>query len=143
MPAVGTDLTFWYVVAGVFGLLIGSFLNVCILSWGADPKESVRRPRSRCPRCGQQIAWYDNIPVLSWLILGGKCRKAVDTYRHSSGSSLEEVEESVRRYMSQGYRHVRIQMSVPGQSTYGSRGAGGQSRAVVERVNNRISTWGP
>jgi leader peptidase (prepilin peptidase)/N-methyltransferase len=65
---------FFYIVAGVFGLLIGSFLNVCILSWGKEPKESVLRPRSRCPKCGKQIAWYDNIPVLSWLILRGKCR---------------------------------------------------------------------
>jgi leader peptidase (prepilin peptidase)/N-methyltransferase len=66
--------TFYYVVAAVFGLLIGSFLNVCILSWGAEPKESVLRPRSRCPKCGNRIAWYDNIPVLSWFILAGKCR---------------------------------------------------------------------
>jgi leader peptidase (prepilin peptidase)/N-methyltransferase len=62
------------VVAGIFGLLIGSFLNVCILSWGVEPKESVLRPRSRCPKCGHQIAWYDNSPVLSWLIRAGKCR---------------------------------------------------------------------
>src|SRR5688572_1297975 len=48
-------------------------------------------------------------------VLGGKCRRAVDTYRHASGSSLEEVEQSVSRYMSQGYRHIRIQVSVPGQ----------------------------
>src|SRR5688572_3256669 len=82
-----------------------------------------------------------SLPV--YQLLGGKCRKAVDTYRHSSGSSLEEVEESVRRYMSQGYRHVRIQMSVPGQSTYGSRGAGGQSRAEAERDNNRVDVWEP
>lgn len=74
MPTDATGFAFWYVVAGVFGLLIGSFLNVCILSWGAEPKESVLRPRSRCPKCGHQIAWYDNIPVLSWLILRGRCR---------------------------------------------------------------------
>jgi leader peptidase (prepilin peptidase)/N-methyltransferase len=60
------------VVAGVFGLLIGSFLNVCTLRWPVD--ESVVRPRSRCPGCSAPIAWYDNIPVLSWLILRGKCR---------------------------------------------------------------------
>ena len=45
MPTDGQNLTFIYVVAGVFGLLIGSFLNVCILSWGVEPKESVLRPR--------------------------------------------------------------------------------------------------
>lgn len=62
------------VVAGVLGLVLGSFLNVCIVRWGAEPKESVVRPRSRCPRCGYQLAAADNIPVLSWLLLRGRCR---------------------------------------------------------------------
>jgi leader peptidase (prepilin peptidase)/N-methyltransferase len=74
VPTDGLGLNFFYIVAGAFGLLIGSFLNVCILSWGKEPPESVLRPRSRCPKCGNQIAWYDNIPVISWLILRGKCR---------------------------------------------------------------------
>ena len=60
------------IVAGIFGLLIGSFLNVCIVRLPRD--ESVVHPRSKCPRCGYAIAWYDNIPVISWLILRGKCR---------------------------------------------------------------------
>src|SRR3990172_6105059 len=59
-------------LAGLFGALIGSFLNVCILRLPND--ESVVRPRSRCPRCGAAITWYDNIPVLSWLALRGRCR---------------------------------------------------------------------
>jgi leader peptidase (prepilin peptidase) / N-methyltransferase len=70
----GLGVGFFVLVAGVFGLLLGSFLNVCILSWGVEPKESVRRPRSRCPKCGHQIAWYDNIPVVSWLVLRARCR---------------------------------------------------------------------
>jgi leader peptidase (prepilin peptidase)/N-methyltransferase len=60
------------VLASVFGLLIGSFLNVCIVRWPA--MESVVKPRSRCPQCGNLIAWYDNVPVVSWLILRAKCR---------------------------------------------------------------------
>jgi leader peptidase (prepilin peptidase)/N-methyltransferase len=59
---------------GVLGLLFGSFLNVCIVRWGAEPKQSVVRPRSRCPKCGHEIAWYENVPVVSWLALRGKCR---------------------------------------------------------------------
>jgi leader peptidase (prepilin peptidase)/N-methyltransferase len=67
-----TDETLVIVAAGVLGALIGSFLNVCILRWPKE--ESVVRPRSRCPGCGQLIAWYDNVPVLSWLVLRGRCR---------------------------------------------------------------------
>src|SRR4029078_6889537 len=50
-------------------------------------------------------------------VLGGKCRKAVDTYRHASGNSLEAVEESVKRYQAEGYRHIRVQAGVSRQAT--------------------------
>src|SRR5262249_30270567 len=52
-------------------------------------------------------------------LFGGKCRHAVDVYRHASGRNFKEVEAACRRYMSQGYRHVRIQVAIPGFSTYG------------------------
>jgi leader peptidase (prepilin peptidase) / N-methyltransferase len=56
----------------ILGGLIGSFLNVCVhrIPLGL----SVVKPRSRCPKCENELAWYDNVPVLSWLILGAKCR---------------------------------------------------------------------
>lgn len=57
----------------LIGASVGSFLNVCILRWPAG--ESVVRPRSRCPRCGTTLAWYDNIPVASWLALRARCRR--------------------------------------------------------------------
>ncbi len=60
--------------AALLGALVGSFLNVCILRWGAEPKESVVSPRSHCPSCGKGLAWYDNIPVVSWLVLRARCR---------------------------------------------------------------------
>jgi leader peptidase (prepilin peptidase) / N-methyltransferase len=60
------------VLVAVVGLLVGSFLNVVIhrLPLG----ESIVRPRSRCTSCGTQIAGYDNVPVLSWVVLRGRCR---------------------------------------------------------------------
>ena len=60
--------------AGLIGAAIGSFLNVCILRWGAEPKQSVVRPPSRCPTCGQGLRWHDNIPIVAWLVLRGRCR---------------------------------------------------------------------
>jgi leader peptidase (prepilin peptidase)/N-methyltransferase len=62
---------FFPVVAAVFGALIGSFLNVCIYRIPAE--KSIVRPGSHCA-CGKPIAWYDNIPVLSWFILRGRAR---------------------------------------------------------------------
>jgi leader peptidase (prepilin peptidase)/N-methyltransferase len=60
------------VMAFVFGAIIGSFLNVVIYRVPADL--SIVSPGSRCPSCETPIAWYDNIPILSWLALGAQCR---------------------------------------------------------------------
>jgi len=57
----------------VLGLALGSFLNVCI--YRLPRGLSVVKPRSACPHCREPIAFYDNVPVLSWLILRGRCRK--------------------------------------------------------------------
>ncbi len=57
---------------GVFGLLIGSFLNVVI--YRVPEGLSIVTPGSRCGSCGAPVRWYDNIPVVSWIVLGGKCR---------------------------------------------------------------------
>jgi leader peptidase (prepilin peptidase)/N-methyltransferase len=56
----------------LLGLVIGSFLNVCILRIPAE--KSIVLPASSCPKCGKAIAPYDNVPIVSWLLLGGKCR---------------------------------------------------------------------
>jgi leader peptidase (prepilin peptidase)/N-methyltransferase len=60
----------------VFGLLFGSLANVVI--WRVPRGESIVSPGSHCPSCGQAIAWYDNVPVLSWLLLRGRCRACGD-----------------------------------------------------------------
>ena len=60
------------VVCALFGLAIGSFLNVVI--YRVPRKESVVHPRSRCPQCDTQLRSIDNVPVVSWLLLGGRCR---------------------------------------------------------------------
>jgi len=62
----------WQLVAGVFGALWGSFANVVIVRW---PREmSVIRPGSHCLACGKPIRFYDNVPILSYLVLRGRCR---------------------------------------------------------------------
>lgn len=92
---------YWAVLVGVFGLAIGSFLNVLIYrlprimeeawqfevealkhqddpDWQApEPSMSLSRPASRCGHCGHVIRWYENIPVLSWLFLRGRCHACV------------------------------------------------------------------
>jgi leader peptidase (prepilin peptidase)/N-methyltransferase len=60
------------VLAGVVGAVVGSFLNVVIHR--LPRRESLVHPRSRCPGCGVQIAGYDNVPIVSWLALRGRCR---------------------------------------------------------------------
>jgi leader peptidase (prepilin peptidase)/N-methyltransferase len=60
------------VFAGIWGAMLGSFLNVCVLRLPRN--ESVIRPASHCPGCGTPIAWYDNVPLLSYLMLRGRCR---------------------------------------------------------------------
>jgi leader peptidase (prepilin peptidase)/N-methyltransferase len=60
------------VIASVFGLAIGSFLNVVI--YRVPLRRSIVSPPSACPGCGHALSWYDNVPVLSWLSLRGKCR---------------------------------------------------------------------
>ncbi|MBI4839310.1 MAG: prepilin peptidase [Nitrospirae bacterium] len=61
-----------YIITFVFGAVVGSFLNVCIYR---IPKElSIVRPSSHCPSCGKPVRFYDNIPIISYIFLGGKCR---------------------------------------------------------------------
>ncbi|MFT3842508.1 MAG: prepilin peptidase [Myxococcaceae bacterium] len=69
MPGLETILTVWLFL---LGLVLGSFLNVVIARLPHD--QSIVRPGSRCPKCGHALRWYENIPVVSWVIQAGKCR---------------------------------------------------------------------
>jgi leader peptidase (prepilin peptidase) / N-methyltransferase len=60
------------VAAAAFGAVIGSFLNVCI--YRLPRGKSIVRPSSACPNCGHQLAWYENVPIASFLALSGRCR---------------------------------------------------------------------
>ena len=64
---------FWLIFGGVIGLCIGSFLNVVI--YRLPLGKSIVSPPSKCRNCNYQLQWYDNIPVLSWVFLRGRCRK--------------------------------------------------------------------
>ena len=63
----------WLIFAGLFGACIGSFLNVVI--YRLPLGQSIVSPPSRCPNCGYRLQWYDNVPIIGWVVLGGRCRK--------------------------------------------------------------------
>ncbi|MCX6359143.1 MAG: prepilin peptidase [Armatimonadetes bacterium] len=71
MPDVPGEV--WRVLAGLFGAVVGSFLNVVI--WRMPRNESIAFPGSHCPRCNHELSAWENVPVLSWLLLRAKCRK--------------------------------------------------------------------
>ena len=68
-----TILLAFYIVTFLFGIVIGSFLNVCI--YRIPEKENIVKVRSHCMNCGHLLQWYELVPLLSYLFLGGKCRK--------------------------------------------------------------------
>ena len=71
-PFTADLMPLWRVSAFVTGACVGSFLNVCI--WRMPRGESVVSPPSHCPQCGHLLPWYENLPLLSWVVLRGKCR---------------------------------------------------------------------
>ena len=79
------------------------------------------------------------LPV--YQLLGGKCREAVDTYCHASGRTLQEVEKAARAFRERGYRHIRVQVAVPGLSTYGAAATGKADDTVAP--NRRPEIWEP
>lgn len=68
-----TPETFNLIVAGLFGLLVGSFLNVCI--YRLPRNTSIVWPASACGSCRRELRWFENIPIVSWVVLGAKCAR--------------------------------------------------------------------
>lgn len=68
-----TPITIFYILAFLYGIVIGSFVNVCICR--LPNKENIVKVRSHCTQCGYQLKWYDLVPLFSYLVLGGRCRK--------------------------------------------------------------------
>jgi leader peptidase (prepilin peptidase) / N-methyltransferase len=62
----------WPVFAGILGLAVGSFLNVCI--YRLPLRQSLVFPASHCTSCNRKLSWYENVPVLAWVVLRGRCR---------------------------------------------------------------------
>jgi leader peptidase (prepilin peptidase)/N-methyltransferase len=63
---------FWLTVAGALGAIVGSFLNVCI--YRLPIGKSIAWPASACTSCGRELSWYENVPILAWAALRGRCR---------------------------------------------------------------------
>lgn len=94
--------------------------------------------------CWDILGKRAGMPV--YQLLGGKCRKAVDVYRHASGNTPQEVEKAARAYMEKGYRTIRVQVAIPGVATYGSGGAVGAAPKEDPKAgpaNNRARVWEP
>lgn len=72
VPVLNKTVNMMTTLIFIFGLIIGSFLNVCI--YRLPRKKSIISPRSACPACGRQLAWFDLIPVVSYILLRGQCR---------------------------------------------------------------------
>ncbi len=72
-PFTPEMMPLWHITVFIVGTCIGSFLNVCI--WRIPRGESIANPPSHCPKCNHVLSWYENIPLVSWTVLGGKCRK--------------------------------------------------------------------
>ncbi|HME59445.1 MAG TPA: prepilin peptidase [Terracidiphilus sp.] len=98
------------IFAGLLGLAFGSFLNVCLSRWPAG--ESIIRPRSHCRQCNRTLAWWENVPLISWLALRGRCR----TCRAWIGWRYPLVELAVGALWAYTFWGAAFQLTRPGFS---------------------------
>src|SRR5208282_2595935 len=105
------------IFAGLVGLAFGSFLNVCLSRWPAG--ESVVKPRSHCRQCGRTLAWWENVPLVSWIALRGRCR-------------------SCKSWI--GWRYPLVELSVAVLWAYY---AGELLREILQMYQSNIQFFGP
>ncbi|MGP8252699.1 MAG: prepilin peptidase [Terracidiphilus sp.] len=101
------------VFAALMGLAFGSFLNVCLTRWPAG--ESIVKPRSHCRNCGRTLAWWENVPLVSWLVLRGRCR--------TCGTWI-------------GWRYLIVELSVAGIWAYLTWGLLGSYLAIMPSIQS-------
>ncbi|MCW5206887.1 prepilin peptidase [Desulfobulbus sp. F5] len=99
--------TIYFIYSFIFGALVGSFLNVVIYRL-PDESQSVVFPASHCPKCNTKLRWYENIPVLSWLALRGKCR----TCKASISLQYPVVELCMALLSGALYRHFGLSFAL-------------------------------
>ena len=102
---------FWMVVSFIFGGIAGSFLNVCIYRLPRE-KSIVKPTRSYCPHCHEPIAWYDNIPLVSYFLLHAQCRQC--------GSPISARYPAVEAVTAALFAATYWLMSAPGREEHGS-----------------------
>ncbi|MGE0393322.1 MAG: A24 family peptidase [Vicinamibacterales bacterium] len=101
-------------LAGLLGLVVGSFLNVCI--YRLPRGQSIVWPGSRCGACGRTLRWYENVPVLSWLVLRGRCR----TCRAAISATYPAVEAATGVLFLGGYLVHGLHPLLPVRLTFAS-----------------------
>jgi leader peptidase (prepilin peptidase) / N-methyltransferase len=115
--------------AALAGLAFGSFLNVCASRW--PHKMSIVRPRSYCPNCGRTLTWWENVPLLSWLALRGRCR----TCRAGIGWRSPLVELAIGALWAHECLHCLNSISRPGLIPYDLRSA------LATAISSAILEW--
>lgn len=115
--------------AALTGLAFGSFLNVCLTRWPQG--ESIATPRSHCRSCNRTLAWWENVPVLSWIALRGRCR----TCHASIGCRYPLVEVAV------GGLWALTVWRFPRWDAFFNHGMSGSSSALIDLLGQLLLFW--
>lgn len=154
------EFTIETVFVFILGAIIGSFLNVCI--YRLPKKRSIVSPPSHCPACNKNILWHDNIPIISYLLLGGRCRfcKAKISFRYIivealTGALLAFLFLTFRDDLAKFFAYSMLAcglivatfvdfeiQEIPDEVSIGGLIAGLALSAVFPNIFNMVSRWG-